>query len=161
LAACYRIWAKLRVPEVAAWERSINSKLILHQKSRSILETVFLQLADVESQKLAGQDVHSAAIMMDLSNYYEHISRQQLQTRAQALQFPTCLLPLIINQYQSRRFTTMGGIAQQSTYPSRGIPAGCSFATYLVQVICFAPLTKWQSMFPETPGGMFIDDLMV
>ena len=146
---------------MARWERSINPSLILHQKSKSILETVFLQLAHVEAEKLSGEEVHSAAVMIDLSNYYEHISITQLQSRAKELGFPESLLPLMINIYQARRLTSMYGLAQMSKFPSRGIPAGCTFATFLVQVICYLPLTRWQKQFPRTPGGMFIDDLMI
>ncbi len=63
--------------------------------------------------------------------------------------------------YQSLSLVSLSGLAIKSSYPTRGLPAGCSFATYLVQAICHQPLASWQSRFRHTPCGMFIDDIMV
>ncbi len=91
LPCVYRVWAKARVPVVQEWERQHSSPLLLHQKGRSVLETVYLQMAQSEAAKLFGEETHSAAVMLDLSNYYEHISRSQLLESGQAHSFPQCL----------------------------------------------------------------------
>ena len=120
-----------------------------------------MQAAHVETAKISGECVHSAAVLMDLSNFYEHTQRPQLQERASQLAFPPCLVPLLINMYSARRYFSFNGIAHKGGFPRRGIPAGCSFATFLVQLICYTPVANWQSRFPRVLGGIFIDDLML
>eukprot|EP00959_Pyramimonas_sp_CCMP1952_P362758 7596562-Pyramimonas_sp.AAC.1 len=45
-------------------------------------------------------------------------------------------------------------------YTTRGIPAGDSFATYLVQIYCINELDEWQSQHSMVQLSVFIDDFL-
>eukprot|EP00959_Pyramimonas_sp_CCMP1952_P342443 7174539-Pyramimonas_sp.AAC.1 len=47
-------------------------------------------------------------------------------------------------------------------HPTRGIAAGCGWATFLVQVYSLGPLDCWSKKNPRgTDSQMFIDDLFM
>ncbi len=162
LTSLYRVWGKVRQDEVRSWETRNPSVQIGHQRGRSILETVYLQSATMEvavsegSNKLVG-----GAIMWDLSNYYEFVSREALWERAVSVKFPLTLLTLIFSQYQSKRLVTLDSMVVEGGYPRSGLCAGCCFATFLVQVYTIEALRQFQSKHIETPLTMFIDDLLL
>ena len=59
------------------------------------------------------------------------------------------------------RGLSLNGLAKDTKYPSKGIAAGCGFATYLVQVLALPSLQAFRMRFPLVWLTMFIDDLLV
>ncbi len=159
LPAFYRVWSRARQGLVKAWERSNRHDFVAHQKGRSITELIYMQSAQTESAVWTGQARHTATLLWDLSNYYEHIRRGPLIDRCLALRFPSKVLRVIISQYGARRLITLQGFTQDALYPQHGIPAGCGFATYLVQGYCITCIQCWQQRHLSVPGSLFIDDI--
>ena len=55
----------------------------------------------------------------------------------------------------------LDGLACSCNYVHRGIAAGCSFATFLVQMLVLPGLREWRSRHTDVLLTMFIDDLFV
>ena len=131
-----------------------------HQAGRSIMELVFLQSLQAESASLNSTRLHTGAFLWDLSNYYEHVDHDILWERAEKQHYPLAVLAIVLNQYSGRRFLGYSGICIRLNFPYGGIAAGCSFATYLVQVFSLPPLRTWIQKNPEVDLTLFIDDFL-
>eukprot|EP00959_Pyramimonas_sp_CCMP1952_P442032 9253518-Pyramimonas_sp.AAC.1 len=66
-----------------------------------------------------------------MSDYYENVDRRRLWHRARAANFSLGVLCVVLNQYQAQRFVTYERATVSTGYPTRGIAAGCPWATYL------------------------------
>eukprot|EP00959_Pyramimonas_sp_CCMP1952_P243465 5089124-Pyramimonas_sp.AAC.1 len=97
--------------------------------SRACLFSKFLL---AEQGCLADDRLHTASVLWDISNYCEHINREELQQRASISNINAAVLSVILNQYQSSRYLTSSQLLQHCGFPRKSIPAGCGFATYLV-----------------------------
>ncbi len=157
----YRAWARCRAPIAKQWERAHKHTALGHQSGRSLLELVFMQAMLAEAGSHDEVQEFSACFMWDLSNYYEHVPRDTLWDHGQILGFNAGLLAVILNQYSSQRVVAYNGVAQNTYFPSRGLAAGCGFATFLVQVLAIPALDKFQALHPQVWITMFIDDLLV
>eukprot|EP00959_Pyramimonas_sp_CCMP1952_P044867 937331-Pyramimonas_sp.AAC.1 len=158
MPALYRVWGRIRQGEARSWEQSNRREFLAHQAGRSILELVHKQHLQAESGAVQEQELHSASIMWDLTNYYEHANRDKLHRRALDTGFNGAVMAIILNQYQGQRMITMNNQTSHAGDPTKRIPAGCSFATYLAQMFCIEALDIWTSNV-EAPLHMFIDDL--
>ncbi len=125
------------------------------------MEVVYLQSLRAESGQLQeGQKLHTGAFLWDLSNYYEHLDRQLLWSRAASTEFPLAVAAVALNQYAARRFVGLDSITLDAAFPEKGIAAGCGLATYWIQVYSYEPLHGWQVVHPQVGLSMFIDDLL-
>ena len=161
MPSLYRFWARLRQPVARRWEADHKTPLLAHQAGRSIMEVVFLQSLKAESGQMQdGHRMHTGAFLWDLSNYYGHLDRQLLWSRASSTEFPLAIVAVALNQYAARRFVGLDALTVDAGFPEKGITAGCGLATYWIQVYSFEPLGAWQIVHPQVPLSMFIDDLM-
>ena len=96
-----------------------------------------------------------------MSDYYENVDRRRLWHRARAANFSLVILCVALNQYQAQRFVAHERATVSTGHPTRGIAAGCSWATFLVQVYTCKPFADWQLEHPRLPLSLFIDDLHV
>ena len=162
LPSLYRVWAKCRQDQARSWEQSHPCVSIAHQKGRSIADQVFIQSAQAEHDTLVtGRPKLTTAIFYDLANFYEYIDRSVLLARARQWDFPVLLLYLVLNQYQSRRAVSLNGYVGDAGYPARGIPAGCPWATYLVQIYSLHCVIGLQQRWIPHTISMYIDDLVL
>ena len=129
-----------------------------HQSGRSIMEVVFLQALQCETG--AAENKHSGCFLWDLSNFYEHISRERLWERGRERNFNAAILAISLNQYGTRRFLGLGELAVDCGFTKQGISAGCSWATLWVQIYTLDPLMVWQARCPQVSLNIFIDDLL-
>eukprot|EP00975_Prorocentrum_lima_P037463 7882285-Prorocentrum_lima.AAC.1 len=74
-----------------------KTPLLGHQQSTSIIELAYLQALKAEAGALAGESLHSASFLWDLSNFYEHVCRERLLERAVATNFPLRTLVPALN----------------------------------------------------------------
>jgi hypothetical protein len=158
----YRIWSKVRQIEARQWEAKHRRPFLAHQAGKSITDIVFRQSLKAEDGVACQDPLHSGAVLWGLSNYYEHISHQTLIERAHATGFSSVLLKVILNQYSSTRLVATRDLVQLVDHPTRGIAAGCGWATFLVQVYSLSPLDAWaEANSKGTDLQMFIDDLFL
>jgi hypothetical protein len=155
----YRLWARLRRCLLQAWEVENQLPCLAWQKGSSCVEVVYRQSLLAEGHR--GEGLITAAFLWDLSDFYEHISREKLKENATALGMPGLLITIAVNQYQGSRVLCMGQLAMRARPARRGIPAGCAFATYFVQAYTARQYDSFQRQHPETPLSVFIDDLTV
>ena len=111
-----------------------------HQAGRSIMEIVYMQSLEAEAAQYKDHPQYSAAYLWDLSNYYEGLNRELVWTRGKQLRFSQHLMAVALNKYGAQRFVGCLGVVRKCDFPKYGIPAGCGFATYLVQVYSLPPL---------------------
>eukprot|EP00959_Pyramimonas_sp_CCMP1952_P398962 8360092-Pyramimonas_sp.AAC.1 len=88
LPALYRVWARLRRSAAREWEYHHRRPCIAHQAGHSIVELVYAQSLECEFHASSEVPQHSAQVLWDLSNYYEHVDRECLAQRAAASGFP-------------------------------------------------------------------------
>eukprot|EP00959_Pyramimonas_sp_CCMP1952_P165870 3466832-Pyramimonas_sp.AAC.1 len=55
----------------------------------------------------------------------------------------------------------MEGCALEPSFPLQGILAGCPFATFLVQVYSYGPVSKLQQDLGSSDLFLFIDDWVI
>ena len=129
MSGLYRAWARVRQSAAREWERHHRRPFLAHQTGHSIVELVFKQSLDCESYSKRNQRMHSAMVLYDLSNYYEHINRSKLATRALRNGFPAAILMIILGVYASPRYVAFQDFVTFVGHTVFGIAAGCGFAT--------------------------------
>ena len=72
------------------------------------MEIVYLQALRAESAH--AERGHSAFLLWDLSNYYEHVSWDKLWDRCKEMQFSLVIAAASLNQYAGRRFVGLGNL---------------------------------------------------
>ena len=117
----WRVWGKHRQLEFRAWERAHPRKYLAHQAGRGVLEVVFEQAMQAEGHFLGEKKVFSAAVLWDLSNYYEYVDRELWRDRAQETNFSDSLVVIICNQYQAPRTVATRASALPAGCPDRGL----------------------------------------
>ena len=122
---------------------------------------MFKQSLDCECYSKRNQQLHSAMALYDLSNYYEHINRSKLATRALRNGFPATLLRIILGVYATPRYVAFQDLVMYVGHTVYGIAAGCGFATYLIQMYTIDPLDSWTQRNPSLDLHMFIDDILL
>lgn len=125
------------------------------------MEIVFVQSLRAESGQCqtGGTKKHSGAFLWDLSNYFDHVDRQLLWSRASSTSFPLAVAAVALNQYAARRLIGLNALTLDAAYAEKGIAAGCGLATFWVQVYALEPLQVWQQAQPLLELSMFVDDL--
>eukprot|EP00974_Lingulodinium_polyedra_P047717 4581142-Lingulodinium_polyedra.AAC.1 len=51
-------------------------------------------------------------------------------------------------------------MATDAGYALRGVPAGCTFATYSIQCYCMADIDTFMNRWPRLSLSIFIDDFV-
>ncbi len=158
LAALYRVWAKARRPYAEEWEAANARPFFASAAGSGPIDAVYRQAMRQEAAKSSGGA--AATVLEDMESFYETIDRGVLMEEARILGFPTCLARLSLAAYAAPRMITFGRSTARELYAERGIIAGCSFATTLVN-ICY--MRKLDAMVNEVPRSVkidaYIDDL--
>eukprot|EP00959_Pyramimonas_sp_CCMP1952_P336614 7048370-Pyramimonas_sp.AAC.1 len=63
-----------------------------------------------------------------------------------------------MNQYGGPRAAATRILATYAGCATKGFPAGCSFATYNVQMYTVPPMDSWVPKFPTVDPSISIDD---
>eukprot|EP00974_Lingulodinium_polyedra_P111714 10804095-Lingulodinium_polyedra.AAC.1 len=63
--------------------------------------------------------------------------------------------------YQATRYVQLQGLAVSAGHPQSGIPAGCAFATYEVQMYLVHPVDDYIAGHVSVQATIFIDDWYV
>ena len=121
----YRIWSKVRQGVARQWESQHRRVFLAHQAGKSITEVVFRQSLQAENGVTRDATLLTGAVLWDLSNYYEHISHQNLIDRARDTGFSSTIRKVILAQCSSQRLVATRDLVQMVDYPTRGIAAGC------------------------------------
>jgi len=99
--ATYRLWARIRRWEAAAWEAENRHEVLCYQKGRSSVECVWQQAMAAEVASYEGKSI--VAFLWDMSDFFECIERERLVQRARAKSFPVKILRLSLSVYAAKR----------------------------------------------------------
>ncbi len=160
LSAVYRNWSKSRRPHADTWEAEHDRPFFAAAAGSGLVDAVFRQALRQEAAAATG---HTAVtVMEDMESFYESIDRDVLLSEASALGFPTCIIRACLAAYAAPRMISNGSALAKEEYATRGLIAGCSFATSLVKVFY---LRKLEKVARDLPRGAildaYIDDLAV
>eukprot|EP00959_Pyramimonas_sp_CCMP1952_P330594 6922863-Pyramimonas_sp.AAC.1 len=75
------------------------------------MELVFKQSRGCECYSKRNEQLHSAMVLHDLSNYYEQFNRRELATQALRSGFPATLLRIILGIYAGPRYVGLQDLA--------------------------------------------------
>ena len=154
--ALYRLWVRARRREAVEWEGRHARDYFAASAGRGALDAVWRQAAEAEAA--AGALDQAAAVLWDLEAFYERFNYDLLVQRARESGFPLTLLRVALAAYRGARFVTQCGRAAPALFASRGVVAGCGFATTLVKVYCLEPLDGFARGRPAVALDAYIDD---
>ena len=124
-------------------------------KGNSAIQTVSRQAARAEAGHAKGQI--AVTVLWDVVKYYESISLPRLLEPGARLGFPMQILRVRINMYRGCRHIQMRNTIKGPYYASRGITAGCPFATTFTRVYTIQPLDTLR-LPPTTQLALYLDD---
>ena len=131
LPSIYKVFLALLRPSLQSWESTKRWPFASYRSGASSLKAVWDAAARSEIARSQGKCV--VMVLLDYAAYYEGVDRCRLAEQAVIHEFPSAPPRLSLGMYAARRAITWMGIVQFTGYPSVGVVAGCSCATYHVQ----------------------------
>ncbi len=144
LSQIYRVWAKVRLPEVRRW-------LQINQVRTSAVELkgaeeLALHLAMLQAEgRLYGEEL--VVLATDFAKAYDTISLGAIKEVMVAAAMPKWIAGPVLAAYHQERIVRCGMAVGQWHKPVRGLVPGCPLATYLMALLVF----PWQKLAEQ--GG--------
>ncbi len=163
-ASLYRLWGRIRRDVVRKWEQDNERAYFAAGKGRSPQDTVWRQAARAEAAVSRGQ--HSAALLWDLSSFFETIKREPLWHKARRLGFPPTVAKVAFCAYDATRALSIAGVLARPVRARNGVPAGCGMAmafTRAYVIDSFDRVTTNLKEHTDEPAHLdvYVDDLCV
>ena len=156
-SGAYRLWARARRPEAAEWERRHHRQFFAAREGNGALDAVWTQA--MRNEGGAHKKQFTASLLVDLASFYEHFNHDKLVERADRLGFPPKITRLALAGYRGARFISQRGKTTHPLVASRGVVAGCGFATTWVKVYCVEAFDKFKKRHPHINIDAYIDDI--
>jgi len=157
--AFYRLWAKARQEDAAAWAADHDMPFFAAGKGRSTTDPVWRQ--SVRNQTSKAQREHVASLCWDLRKFYETMDHDRMLCQARKHHFPSALVEVALNAYKMERTVTYQGIAAEGVFPSQGIVAGDSLSDVLVKLYYWEPLSKFAAVHDKIELEVYFDDIQL
>jgi hypothetical protein len=155
-----RMCMKARVPDCRRWEHEHERNYFASGSARAAPDVVWRTSVRAAAAVAKGQQ--AAAVLWDVSSFFQMLRHRRLLTRAALSGFPMPLARLAVRLYRSERRLCLGrDIATEGVRPDRGIAPGCHLATTLVKVYCLLPFDGVARRHPEVDLDIYIDDLQI
>ena len=164
LPSLYRVVLKQQQPLLKAWEAEYDHPVFSFQAGKNSLHQIWQQAAAAEwavnsrSAESASRKLHTGMVLWDLTDYYENVGAS-LRQREVDLAFPIPVATLDIQQYGGHRLLQHGQAVASCSYPTHGIVAGCTAATYHVQAYSGPGLSKFIHTHHHLALNVHVDDL--
>ena len=155
-AGVTRLYTKARQPMLDAWEEQHRRDFLAAGKGVGSVDAVWRQTLDAEAEVIDGGC--AAAILWDLSAFFDTIDHGLLMERATALGWPPVLINMAISMYTAPRIISSRDATAAPLCPTQGVMAGCSFAKACVTAYYVEPLTKFTEKHEEVDLDAYIDD---
>ncbi len=152
LTALYRVWAKARRHYAEEWESAHERPFFATASGTGPVDAVYRQSMRQEAATASGQA--AVTILEDMESFYETVDRNLLIREAREMGFPTCLVRACLAAYAAPRIITFGRAAAKEMHAERGIIAGCSFATTLVNIFTYGEWTPWPRRFRRASNSI-------
>ena len=157
--AFYRLWAKVRQEDAAAWAADNDMPFFAAGKGRSTTDPVWRQ--SVRNQLSKSYKQHVASLCWDFRKFYETVSHERMIQQAEKHGYPLALAKVAVNAYKMERSVTYQTHAAEGVYPSRGIVAGDSLSDTLVKLYYFEPLCGFAARHRSTELDVYFDDIQL
>ena len=138
----YKAWIQVRFSLVTAWMKKYAAVAPWDaaRPGSTCLSVSIHRLFQAELAKVNyGCRV---TLFLDLSTFYETISRQRLEQTAYELEYPATRLNIAVQIYRGARVLTADSGHSPATYSSRGVVAGCPIAPSLSKLALRAPCAE-------------------
>ena len=155
----HRLWTRARKDVATQWETENACGIFAAASGQAATDTVWAQ--SLRAEQAVGHDHVAAAALFDLKSFFDTLQHDHLATRARIKKFPRKLARLGIDAYKAPRYVQRGGCVAAPLFPSRGVVAGCGFATTFVKIACFDVFTRLQHRHPNVRFDAYIDDITI
>ena len=154
----YRLWARARWGIYAEWaaEYARSAPWDGARKGISSLDIALSRLVRGEVQHYQGH--HGVTLLLDLREFYEHVSLSQLLRAAQAHSFPPLILHFCVALYMHSRYICTEDTLAAPVAPTRGIVAGCPFAPGLSKLVMHPVMEALSADSNLSHCDLYIDD---
>ena len=140
------------------WEQSIRADFLAFRKGTGPIAAAWRQTLEAEVSSVQGQS--TVTVMWDLSDFYEHIQRGQLQQDCQEMGSPQTIVTVAYSMYSAPRYIKFQGIVAVRKKVDRGVPAGDTFATTFVQAYMVRKVNISLVNFKWLNLVIYIDDFV-
>ena len=155
----YRLWARARRPHADRWEKDHDKPFFAAKAGCGAVDTVWDQAFRAERTTCAGGS--AGAVLVDMKAFYEHFDLERLLELADGMGFPRKLARLAIAGYRAPRHIALEGKLAAPLHASRGVIAGCGFATTFVKIYCADALEAFCKRHPRIKLDAYIDDFAI
>ncbi len=133
-ATVYRIWARIRYTHCRALlEQRIARPFLAAAPRRGAAKAAFEAARIAEAAHAQGDT--AAGTLIDISQFYEHISPIEYTHAALHFGLPRAVVELSSHMYFARRRVRVKGAYSKGVFPRRSIIAGCTWATSLIRIL--------------------------
>ena len=161
--AYYRLWSRAVVGQVKMWEERVDQPWMAASTGREPTDAVWR--TEVGAEESQARNEFAACLTLDISAFYEHVSHSKLAQFAVQLGFPIGPLRAALRAYKWPRFVQHHRMVGPGLCPTRGIVAGCTFATSLVKAyysVGFGSLYRlWLEASLPLGLDVYLDDITV
>ena len=159
--ATYRLWAKLRYPEVESWVKSFQQtapweQAVPGQSTLDVSITRLLQAEIARSRKLS-----RIVLFVDLQTFYESIAHTAIAEQVLQHNFPAVCADTALKIYRGARYIAAESTVSPRCYAESGLMAGCPYAPALAKLALFPSLSKLSSSNLTSNITAWLDDVSV
>ena len=153
----YRLYSRARSPAAAAWAATHGEgSLCSNASGRWAGDSTWRhQIRAV----LQGTPSHRLDIMLDLQKAFERVPHTHLIQAARQASYPMHLLATSLVAYHWPRRLQYQSAVSDPIYPTRGIAAGSTTATYELWLDLRPCLLRIAAISPSVQPTLFVDDL--
>ena len=155
----YKAWVKARYYLVEQWLEGFTALAPWDAavKGTACLDVSIGRALQFEIAKARGKK--RAALFVDLSTFYETISRQKLEESALRLGFPMVLLNVAFQVYRGCRLLSAENRISPGAFAGQGILAGCPIAPALSKLALFECCQRAHSSKFADSISVWLDDI--
>ena len=159
LSFLYRTLVKDSAQSLRSWEQEYSGDWDSARAGRGVLDAVWCSEAHFEVSRFLHKE--AAALLLDLTKFYDYVSWAELISDACKLNFPLDQLLMSIETYMSPRFVKKYSALSSCFAVGNAVLAGCGRAVALVRTYLWQVMHQLRTTFPRISLRQFVDDLMV
>jgi len=142
----HRLWTRSRKDVCSKWDAEHPCGIFAAASGQAATDTVWAQ--SLRAEQAVGHKHVAAAALFDLKSFFDMLKHEHLLERSRTKGFSMKLAKLGVDGYRTPRYVQRAGCISAPLFPSRGVVAGCGFATTFVKIACI-------DIFKELPECAF------
>ena len=138
MAMIYRLWTKIRRPEIDSWESAWAGPWDAAVKGSSALRAAILNL--LQDEIAVYRERHTLTTLWDEEKFYDNIDIIQVMGKSTEVEYPLDILILGLQLHMSPRGFKCYDHCPGVVLPRNGIIAGCSQSTTFARILLYRML---------------------